>query len=171
MAGQDPAITFCKIHMKYIFLVIMPCFVARAMQHSVIMHIVNNTPMTVRLQHIGREQIFCVPGMESEHYYVTPQKNSEIYQFHLKLSGDYFRAAFFAYTVYEKKQKIVIKKQLVRDSKKIKYTVQGHVYQEQKQKFPHGTLEPQVITLIINNNQKPLLGVGSRLTFVPEVIL
>lgn len=170
MAGKPPASTFFKIPMKYIFLAIMHYSVIQAMQHSVVVHVINNTPLPVRINHIAKAQTLYVPGMESEQYYLTPLKNNELYQLHLKISGDYFRAAFLAYTVYEKKHNLVITKQLVRDSKKIKYRVRGSVYQQQKEKIARGTLQPQLITLIINNNQKPLLS-NNRFVFTPEIVL
>ncbi|MFZ5953895.1 MAG: hypothetical protein ACOYT8_02210 [Candidatus Dependentiae bacterium] len=158
--------------MKYYFLFIVWSygFCAYSMHHQVIVNVVNNTPMPVKIQQIGREQIMHIPGMETSHYYIWPFQSNNSYEMKLKISGDFFRSAYVKYVKKAKKNDCVIKKKLIRNSKKIKYKVWGAIYQSQKDIQAQNDIRASVINLIIDNNKKPIIS-PEAIILEPELAL
>lgn len=156
--------------MKYYFLFVFWSIAAQGMQHQVVLNIVNNTPMPVKVHQIGKEEVMHIPGMETCHYCVRPFQNNNSWEMKLKISGDYFRPAYLKYVKKAKKNDYVIKKKLIRNSKKIKYKVWGAVYQSQNDIQAQNDIRASVINLIIDNNKKPIIS-PEAIILEPELAL
>lgn len=133
--------------------------ILNAMDNKIIIQVINNTPRPVKIYKIGKQWCWHIPGATQEYKSMSALNQNNEKKLIVSIECDqfkYFRSAFLLYTKKSKAHQDEMTTQLVRNSKKIKYKVWGEVYNQQKKTTSKNNLEPDIVTLVINTNKKPI---------------